>query len=122
MRKGMKKFTVPYSGTYFDGGRIYGQRVVFAENAEDATKKVQKTFDDREDEPITYAGKATKWVHGEVSDCEIYILGVATLPFWRVKHSWYCRGLLSRSPLIRSVGSSPTPSAKGSLIRKQLWD
>lgn len=80
MKKGMKKFTVPYSGTYFDGGRIYGQRVVFAENAEDATKKVQKTFDDRDDEPITYAGKATKWVHGEVSDCEIY-------PYWEQQHS-----------------------------------
>ena len=24
MKKGLKKFTVPYSGTYFDGGRIYG--------------------------------------------------------------------------------------------------
>lgn len=46
MKKGLKKFTVPYSGRYFDGGRIYGQRVVFAENAEAATQKVQKTFDD----------------------------------------------------------------------------
>ena len=75
MKKGLKKFTVPYSGRYFDGGRIYGQRVVFAKNAEAATQKVQKTFDDRDDEPIMYAGKATKWVHGEVSDCEIY-------PYW----------------------------------------
>lgn len=75
MIKGLKKFTVPYSGTYFDGGRIYGQRVVFAENAEAATKKVQKTFDDREDEPIMQAGKATKWAHGEVSDSKIY-------PYW----------------------------------------
>ena len=54
---------------------IYGQRVVFAKNAEAATQKVQKTFDDRDDEPITYAGQATKWIHGEVSDCEIY-------PYW----------------------------------------
>ena len=75
MTKGLKKFTVPYSGRYFDGGRIYGQRVVFAKNAEAATKKVQQSFDDREDEPIVSVGQATKWVHGEVSDCEIY-------PYW----------------------------------------
>lgn len=75
MTKGLKKFTVPYSGRYFDGGRIYGQRVVFAENAEAATQKVQQSFDDREDEPIVSAGQAAKWVHGEVSDCEIY-------PYW----------------------------------------
>lgn len=75
MTKGLKKFTVPYSGTYFDGGRIYGQRVVFAKNEEAATQKVQQSFDDKEDEPIVHAGKAVKWSHGDVSDAEIY-------PYW----------------------------------------
>lgn len=75
MKQGLKKFTVPYEGHYFDGGRIFGQRVVFAEDAKAATAKVQKTFDDKDDEPIVHAGIATKWEPGEISKSEIY-------PYW----------------------------------------
>lgn len=76
MKKGYKKFTVPYEGTYFDGGKIFGRRVVFAESEEMAKKKVQDVFDCRDDEPITYAGKPTKWVPGETTESEIY-------PYWQ---------------------------------------
>lgn len=31
---------------------------------------------------------------------------------WRVKHSWYCGGLLIHSSFIRGTGSSPVPSAR----------
>lgn len=71
-RKGLKKYTVPFSGYYFGGGRIYGQRVVFAENAEKARAKVQAPFDKRDDEPIMSAHKAEKWRKGEKSGSKIY--------------------------------------------------
>ena len=76
MKKGHKKFTVPFEGTYFGGGKIFGQKIVFAENEESARKKVQNIFDSRDDEPITYAGKPSKWVAGEKSGSEIY-------PYWQ---------------------------------------
>lgn len=75
MRKGLKKFTVTYSGTYFDGGRIYGQKIRFAENEESARAKVQDCFDRREDEPMCGVSSVSKWKAGEHSDCEIY-------PYW----------------------------------------
>ena len=71
MIKRLKKFTVPYEGTYFDGGKIFGQRVVFAQNEEEATEKVQKSFNN-EGEPITYACKARKWKKEDKSEAEIY--------------------------------------------------
>lgn len=75
MKKGLKKFTVPYSGTYFDGGKIFGQRVVYAENAESAAKKVDDAFRKMDDEPLMYAGQAKKWFPSEKTEEEIY-------PYW----------------------------------------
>lgn len=77
MKKGLKKFTVPYSGTYFDGGKIFGQRVVYAASAEDASRKVDGAFQKTNDEPIVHAGIAEKWHPGEKSDCEIF-------PYWGI--------------------------------------
>lgn len=75
MKKGNKKFTVHYSGTYFDGGRIYGQRVVFAPDKESAERKVQDCFDKRDDEPIMGVSSVEKWRAGETAGSEIY-------PYW----------------------------------------
>ncbi len=74
MQKGLKKFTVPYEGTYFDGGKLFGQRVVFAKSKEDAANKVQQSFTN-DDEPIKYVGSARKWEFGEKTESEIY-------PYW----------------------------------------
>ena len=71
-RKGLKKFTVPFSGYYFGGGRIFGQRVVFAKDAESARRKVQAPFDKRDDEPVMTAHRADKWRKGDKSGSEIY--------------------------------------------------
>lgn len=76
MIKGLKKFTVPYEGTYFDGGKIFGQSVVFAESKEEAANKVQQTFQN-DDEPIRRIGLVRKWKYGEKSDFEIY-------PYWGI--------------------------------------
>lgn len=77
MKKGLKKFTVPYSGTYFDGGKIFGQRVVYAENEESASNKVDDVFRNMDDEPLMYAGQARKWFPGEKTEDEIY-------PYWGI--------------------------------------
>lgn len=70
------KFTVPYEGTYFDGGKLFGAAIIYAENAEKAQEKLQKTFDERGDEPITYAGKAYLWSSDDHIGEEIY-------PYWQ---------------------------------------
>lgn len=40
---------------------------------------------------------------------------------WRVKHSWYCTGLLTRSSSFRGIGSSPIPSATMPFIANIFW-
>ena len=75
MTKGLKKFTVYYSGRYFDGGRIYGARVVFSSDALAATRKVQDIFDRSDDEPIMSAGLAKRWESSDEIGEEIY-------PYW----------------------------------------
>ena len=72
MKKGNKKFTVHYVGTYFDGGRIYGQRIVFALDKESAGRKVQDCFDRRDDEPIMGVSSVEKWSKDDRSGSEIY--------------------------------------------------
>lgn len=77
MNKGLKKFTVPYCGIYFDGGKIFGKQVVYAASAEAASKKVDDVFQKTNDEPIMYVGAAEKWQQGEKTDSEIF-------PYWGI--------------------------------------
>ena len=73
MKKGMKKFTVPYSGKYFDGGKFCGQQVVFAANADEASKKVDDSFTKGSETPIVQVGKAVKWQPGEKNDFQDFL-------------------------------------------------
>ena len=74
MRKGLKKFTVPYEGKYYDGTRVFGLKIVFAENEIKARYKAEIELKNRKI-PILYVGKAVKWEFEDETVEEIF-------PYW----------------------------------------